>query len=175
MDARLPRQTSLADGFWNTRPYDYEGVGVGGLVDGDGSRVGVGGWGGGGGGGCGGGVGGGDMLQYWLIPGIWNDSARICTRTAMEIMLFWWNFHHWLHRELWFSQRTVQPISVDKITKFPFQLCYVPVGLLDSPSVMMIARFWKLLLSPPVVTKTSLRANSSAAAVFVVPCSYWMF
>ena len=49
MDARLPRQTSLADGFWNTRPYDYEGVGVGGLVGGDGS---AGGGGGGGGGGC---------------------------------------------------------------------------------------------------------------------------
>ena len=54
---------------------------------------------------------------------IWYQPANFTDITEMEMMSFWWNFHHWLHWKL--SKMTTSSAASDenfiKMMTFPFQ------------------------------------------------------
>ena len=74
-----------------------------------------------------------DFILGWLLLYGWVEPCMLVVRlktlkpeqnTEMEMLSFWWNFHHWLHWKLSFWwQLPVQPVikKIIKMTTFWFQ------------------------------------------------------
>ena len=65
------------------------------------------------------------VLYLIFIWRRWKLSRPSAAYTETEMLSFWWNFNHWLHRKLSFWQLSVQPVMKisSKWRHFCFSVC----------------------------------------------------
>ena len=106
-----------------------------------------------------------------------NDLVPLVVHTETEILSFWWNFNHWLHRKLSFWQLSVQPVMKisSKWRHFCFSVggavlwCYVDSICTVAEGRIIADTHW---VSPFPLDKDLLLGDRRKVQIFIFKV-YW--